>query len=176
LIVGGTPLQPSRYKAASIQSYDIAADDAVQRLISEHQVMLSAARTLKITFPPQGFMSSNLVQANVHHFVEYGLRLQHLTEELESYLYAIDNTTRELQQVPKSPFQVIPQLTMKVRFLNIGKEQMAELMVRLFIQKFKPCSSSPIFRLSMIVPRGTSKRRKQPSSLRKQQSSLLRFH
>ena len=37
-------------------------------------------------------------------------------------------TNLERKQEPKTPFQVIPQLTLKVRFLSFGKEQILELL------------------------------------------------
>ena len=106
----------------------LSTDQTCQEIIRKHRSYLGdPIATLEVTSTTLGIMSDTHIQKHVHLFVAYAIWLQRTTQTLEAELCASANLTRDRPQEPKAPFQVIPQLTLKVRFINFGKEQMVEL-------------------------------------------------
>ena len=115
---------------------------AIQKLKETKEVkktLTKKPKTEKVpnnTVDKYGVLSKMGIQKNVHLFVAYGIWLQRLTQTLETELCVRKHieSNQQQKQAPKAPFQVIPQLTLKVRFMNFGKAQMVEL-VSLLIHK-----------------------------------------
>ena len=136
-------LDRSKYKDMSIQKYIIADDMICQSIIERHSRHLIAAKELKRTADEAklkkgynaGIMPSCTIQHHVHFFVSYGIWLQRITQELDSMYKSEPKSERKQQKNPKAPYQVIAQLTMKVRFLKFGTEQMVEMMPELLKSK-----------------------------------------
>ena len=78
----------------------------------------------------QGIMSEALILKHVHMFVAYGLWLQRATQTWETSLRERDGLQKGKS---KSPFQVIPQYTLRVRFMDFGPEQICELIQRMIV-------------------------------------------
>ena len=124
LIGGGKLLDPTCYKSAEIKQYTTDSDVFVQEIVKRHRQQLSTALTLKTGGDFEGTFAKKLVKNNVHMYARYAIYLQRRTETLEAL-----SATEE--KPAKSPFQVFPQLTMKVRAVTFGKEQIVELVTAL---------------------------------------------
>ncbi len=126
IISSATPLDTTRYKHAAIRTYVLASDDVCQALIGHHRAYLTDAMDLPVTSDVKGVMSDIHIQRNIHLFVSYGIWLQRTTQSTEADV--VRRTNLKQKQEPKAPFQVIPQLTLKVRFLSFGNEQILEFL------------------------------------------------
>ena len=89
-------------------------DPKVVELINEHKGRLEHGGKLTID-PDDGYFSERNIKDNPNIFFKY---LIFLFQSLE-------------QLTQKAPFQLVPQFTMKRRSITLGKEQVAELMLRL---------------------------------------------
>ena len=136
-------LDRSKYKDMSIKKYIIADDMICQSIIERHSRHLIAAKELKRTADEAklkkgynaGIIPSCTIQHHVHFFVSFGIWLQRITQELESMYKSEQKSEQKHQKNPKAPHQVIAQLTMKVRFLKFGTEQMVDMVPELLKSK-----------------------------------------
>lgn len=146
-------IDQSKYKSDDIKNYDLNADIYCQSSIADHRPLIAYDGPTKDKF--LGVMSK--VKGKPHLFLSYALFLQRRTETLEQLVIEEDkrdaaasldtllmkepvqNTIEKKRAKvlrmehsrPKAPFQVIPQLTMKLRFVSFGKEQITELVTAL---------------------------------------------
>ena len=125
-------LDPTSYKSEDIKTYDIQSDAFVQGIILRHQQAFSHARTqpgidvANLDYL-KGICTPELIKRNLHLYLAYSIYLQRQVGLLEESVIQKDGLVRR----PKYPFQVIPQLTMKLRCVTFGKEQISELITML---------------------------------------------
>ena len=139
------------YKATSIKDYNINSDTistdiiclhnnhlvtahntaAMEKAVKEKTVkeksdIQTAGNTTKKS-TQKGIMYADNIQDNVHMFISYGIWMQRRTQDLEKKLFELEEEeSKKKMKQPKAPFQVIPQLMMKLRFMKFGKEQIVE--------------------------------------------------
>ena len=92
-----------------------------------------------------GVMYTEHIQDNVHLYVAYGIWMQRRTQMLERILFDarekqfkdVETTmqTDKRRKQPRVPYQVIAQLTLKVRFMSFGEEQITEFIKMLSGEK-----------------------------------------
>jgi hypothetical protein len=106
---------PSRYTDPQVRIVGISLleDPKIIELINAHTDQFQH-RTLDID-PDDGYFSDENIKNAPHVFFQY---LKFLFQAMENILL-------------KAPFQLIPQFTVKRRSITLGKEQVAELMMRL---------------------------------------------
>lgn len=124
LITNAKPPDQSRYKSEEIKQYDQTSDVYLQEIVKRHRSQLTEALLLDSNDDFAGAFAEKLVEKNIHVYVKYALYLQRQTETLEAQLATVEKPA-------KLPFQVIPQLRMKVRAVTFGKEQITEMVTAL---------------------------------------------
>jgi hypothetical protein len=112
------PVDQTLYKNDIIKNYDLTKDICYHNIIANHKTQFSEARTLAPNDSLLGVCEQTLIQKYPHYYLGYSLFLQQQTQRLEA---------PRADARPKLPFQVVPQLTMKLRFITFGKEQVTEL-------------------------------------------------
>jgi hypothetical protein len=111
--------EPQRYKDPLVQAYQIHSDQFCQEIVTRHRSCLVEALELQHT--EQGVFAKPLMEIQLHLYLSYGIQIQRWTEEKE-----VQPGKKEGARV-KAPFQCIPQKVMKLSFLNLGVQQIAEL-------------------------------------------------
>jgi hypothetical protein len=123
-IVRANPVQPELYSSLYIKNYQgLENDPFCLEIVQRHSAYLtdSLARANDEQLHPKlGFATENLIERMPHLYLGYALFLQKETGRLEALVATPEKRAR-------LPFQVIPQLTMKERCLDLGKEQITEL-------------------------------------------------
>ena len=117
LIADSRESEPERYKDPLVQIYQIHSDQFCLAIVNRHRGCLGEA--LKLQHTEQGIFTKSLMEKQLHLYLAYGIQIQRWTEEKE---VPHSNMARV-----KAPFQCIPQKVMRLNFMNLGVQQIAEL-------------------------------------------------
>ena len=115
-IVSAEPINQNLYKDQEVKDYKLDSDEICNRLINTHRAQLTGALDLECKNEFVGIFDPKMVGDYPHLYLGYALFLQKRYQQLTS-----------TQNRPKLPFQVIPQLKLKVRCVTFGKRQIAEM-------------------------------------------------
>ena len=142
-IANATPFNQELYKATSIREYEVNDDVVYADIVRTHREQLHPEALVMDTTPcpSQGIMSEAIILKHIHMFLAYGLWLQRATHVWETAALhersaphpPPPHPTQHGHHQARSPFQVIPQLTLRTRFMDFGSEQICELIQRAIV-------------------------------------------
>jgi hypothetical protein len=121
-IVRANPVQPELYSSLYIKNYQgLEHDPFCLEIVQRHSAYLTDVHANDEKLHPKlGFATEKMIERMPHLYLGYALFLQKETGRLEALVATPEKRAR-------LPFQVIPQLTMKERCIDFGKEQITEL-------------------------------------------------